>query len=32
MYLKLDLDILGIMVLKVGILVTQEPKELLDDH
>ena len=30
MYVKLDLDFLGIMVLKVGVLITLEPNELLD--
>ena len=32
MYVELDLDFLGIIVQKVGVLITQEPNELLDDH
>ena len=32
MYVKLDLDFLGIMVPKVGVLITQEPKELLGEY
>ena len=32
MYVKWDLDFLGIMVPRFGILVTQGPDELLDDH
>ena len=31
MFVELDLDFLGIMVPKVGILITQEPYELLDE-
>ena len=31
MYGELDLNFLGIVVLKVGILIMQEPKELLDE-
>ena len=30
MYVELDLDFLGIVVPKVGVLITQEPNELLD--
>ena len=30
MYVELDLDFLGIVVLKVGVLITQEPIELLE--
>ena len=30
MYVELDLDFLGIVVPKVGVLITQEPSELLD--
>ena len=30
-YAELYLDILGIMVLKVGVVVIQEPNELLDE-
>ena len=30
MYVELDLDFLGIVVPKVGILITQEPNELLE--
>ena len=30
MYMELDLDFLGIVVPKVGVLITQEPKELLE--
>ena len=30
MYMELDLDFLGIVVPKVGVLITQEPNELLD--
>ena len=29
-YVELDLDFVGIVVPKVGILITQEPNELLD--
>ena len=32
MYVELDLDFLGIVVPKVGVLITQEPNELLDTH
>ena len=32
MYAELDLDFLGIVVPKVGILITQDPSELLDEH
>ena len=32
MYVELDLDSLGVMVPKVGILITQEPDKLLDEH
>ena len=31
MYVDLDLDFLGIVVPKVGVLITQEPNELLRD-
>ena len=31
MYVELDVDFLGVIVPKVGILITQEPSELLDD-
>ena len=31
MYVKLDLDFLGDMVPKVGVLITQDPNELLDE-
>ena len=31
MYVKLDLDFFEIMVPKVGVLITQGPKELLDE-
>ena len=30
MYVELDLDFLGIVVPKVGVLITQEPNELLE--
>ena len=30
MYVELDLDFLGIVVPKVGVLITQEPNELMD--
>ena len=30
MYVELDLDFLGIVVPKVGVLIIQEPNELLD--
>ena len=30
MYVELDVDFLGIVVQKVGVLITQEPNELLD--
>ena len=30
MYVELDLDFMGIVVPKVGVLITQEPSELLD--
>ena len=30
MYVELDLDFLGIVLPKVGVLITQEPNELLD--
>ena len=30
MYVELDLDFLGIVVPKLGVLITQEPSELLD--
>ena len=32
MYVELDLDFLGIVVPKVGVLITQEPNELLGSH
>ena len=32
MYVELDLDFLDIVVPKVGVLITQEPSELLDTH
>ena len=32
MYVELDLDFLGIVVPKVGVLITQDPNELLDKH
>ena len=32
MYVKLDLHILGIVEPMVGVLITQEPTELLDEH
>ena len=32
MYVELDLDFLGIVVPKVGILITKEPNELLESH
>ena len=32
MYVELDLDFLGIVVPKVGVLITQEPNELLETH
>ena len=32
MYVELDLDFLGIVVPKVGVLITQEPNELLDEN
>ena len=32
MYIKLDFNFLGIMVLKVGVLNMQEPNELLDKY
>ena len=31
MYIELDLNFLGIMVAKVGVLITHEPNELLDE-
>ena len=31
MYVELDLDFLGIVVPKVGVLITEEPSELLGD-
>ena len=31
MYIELDLDFLGIVVPKVGVLITEEPNELLDE-
>ena len=31
MYVELDLDLLGIVVPKHGVLITQEPNELLDE-
>ena len=31
MYVELDLDLLGVIVLKAGVCITQEPNELLDD-
>ena len=31
MYVELDLDFLGVVVPKVGVLITQEPNELFDD-
>ena len=31
MYVKLDLNFLGMMVSQVGVLITQEPNELLDE-
>ena len=31
MYVKLDVDFLGIMVPKVGVLITQEPSEVLNE-
>ena len=32
MYVELDFDFLGIVVPKVGVIITQEPNELLDTH
>ena len=32
MYVELDLDFLGIVVPKVGVLITHEPNELLETH
>ena len=32
MYVELDLDFVGIVVPKVGVLITQEPNELLDTY
>ena len=32
MYVELDLDFLGIVVPKVGVLITKEPTELLETH
>ena len=32
MYVELDLDFLWVIVPKVGVLITQEPNELLDDY
>ena len=32
MYVELHLDFLGVFVPKVGVLFTQEPNTLLDDH
>ena len=32
MYVELDLDFVGIVVPNVGVLITQEPNELLDQH
>ena len=32
MYVELDLDFLGSVVPKVGILITEEPNELLESH
>ena len=32
MYVELDLNFLGIVVPKVGVLITQEPNELLESH
>ena len=32
MYVELDLDLLGIVVPKSGVLITQEPNELLDTY
>ena len=32
MYVELDLDFLGIVVPKVGVLITKEPNELLETH
>ena len=32
MYVELDLDFLGIVVPNVGVLITQEPSELLDEY
>ena len=32
MYVELDLDFFGIVVPKVGVLITQEPSELFDTH
>ena len=32
MYVELDLNFLGIVVPKVGVLITQEPNELLETH
>ena len=32
MYVELDLDFLSIVVPKVGVLITQEPNELLETH
>ena len=31
MYVELDLNFLGVIVPKVGVPITQEPNELLDD-
>ena len=31
MYVELDLDFLGVIVPKVGFLMTQEPNKLLDE-
>ena len=32
MYVELNLDFLGIVVPKVGVLITKEPNELLESH
>ena len=32
MYVELDMNFLGIVVSKVGVLITQEPNEFLDKH